>query len=164
MMMRSSMNQTGSPAPPACRASPQIDLDRPISRFPFRMNRRAEEESPIMTTSDPREDTGSSPDDAAGPDLSSPRVQALLDRYWHRNLRWMGVLLCVWLVVGLGCGILFADVLNQFRLFGYPLGFWFAQQGSIMTFVVLILIYCLVMNRLDAQHHRDLQRLKKESR
>jgi len=62
----------------------------------------------------------------------------------------------VWAVVGLGCGVLFADYLNQFRLGGFPLGFWFAQQGSIATFVVLILIYAVVLNRLDATHHREL--------
>ena len=69
----------------------------------------------------------------------------------------MAVLLVIWASVGLGCGILFADTLNQYTLpgTGYPLGFWFAQQGSIVTFVLLILIYALLMNRLDHLHHAE---------
>ena len=71
-------------------------------------------------------------------------------------------LLAVWAVAGLGCGVLFADVLNRFRVGGFPLGFWFAQQGSIVVFVLLILIYGLLLNRLDAEHHRDLERIRRE--
>ena len=71
--------------------------------------------------------------------------------YWRTNLRLMIGLLIVWAFAGLGCGILWADFLNQWSLFGtgYPLGFWFAQQGSILIFVLLILIYAVTMNRLD---------------
>ena len=85
------------------------------------------------------------------------RLHDALDRYWRWNLRIMAVLLVVWALVSFGCGILFADYLNQFNLplTGYPLGFWFAQQGSIVTFVICILIYCLTMNRLDAKHHEE---------
>jgi putative solute:sodium symporter small subunit len=84
------------------------------------------------------------------------RVQAALDRYWRSNLRIVAGLLTVWAGVSLGCSILIADWLNQFRLGGFPLGFWFAQQGSIVVFVVCILIYCLAMNRLDRRHHDEL--------
>ncbi|MBO6575966.1 MAG: DUF4212 domain-containing protein [Rhodothermales bacterium] len=77
------------------------------------------------------------------------------DRYWKQNLRIMSVLLLIWAAVGLGAGVLFADYLNQWSLGGYPLGFWFAQQGSIMTFVVLILVYALAMNRLDKRHREE---------
>ena len=54
------------------------------------------------------------------------------------------------------------DRLNRFTLpvTGMPLGFWFAQQGSIIVFVLLILIYCLLLNRLDAQHHKELEKIK----
>ncbi|NDV62808.1 DUF4212 domain-containing protein [Puniceicoccales bacterium CK1056] len=85
------------------------------------------------------------------------REQAILRSYWRSNLRLMSVLLAIWAFVGLGCGVLFADVLNQYTLpgTGYPLGFWFAQQGSIVTFVVLILVYALAMNRLDRIHHEE---------
>lgn len=85
------------------------------------------------------------------------RLKESLERYWQSNLRIMAALLFLWAFVGLGCGILFADWLNQFNLpfTGFPLGFWFAQQGSIVVFVICILIYCLAMNRLDAKHHRE---------
>ena len=74
----------------------------------------------------------------------------------------MCALLAVWAGVGLGASILLADSLNAFRLpgTGFPLGFWFAQQGSIIAFVVLILVYCVLMNRLDREHHREVERLR----
>jgi len=69
--------------------------------------------------------------------------------YWRSNLRWVAFLLVIWFAVSYGCGILFVDELNQFRLGGFKLGFWFAQQGSIYVFVLLIGAYVLIMNRLD---------------
>lgn len=71
--------------------------------------------------------------------------------YWNANIRAVTALLLVWAAVSFGAGILFADWLNQFRLpgSGFPLGFWFAQQGSIYTFVVLIFVYVWIMRRLD---------------
>ncbi|MEO1825841.1 MAG: DUF4212 domain-containing protein, partial [Roseibacillus sp.] len=62
-----------------------------------------------------------------------------------------GGLLSVWFIVSYGCGILFVDQLDKFKLGGVPLGFWFAQQGSIYVFVVLIAVYVLVMNKLDKE-------------
>ncbi|MFT7487067.1 MAG: putative solute:sodium symporter small subunit [Candidatus Paceibacteria bacterium] len=78
-------------------------------------------------------------------------------QYWRQNLRYLGVLLSIWAFVSFGCGIVFADWLNQYQLpgTGFPLGFWFAQQGSIYVFVVLILIYVLLMNRLDRKYDFD---------
>ncbi len=95
----------------------------------------------------------------SAPDLHEPRVHAALERYWRSNLRLMAALLVVWAAVSFGCSILLADWLNQFYLpfTGFPLGFWFAQQGSIVTFVLCILVYCLAMNRLDRRHHEELQ-------
>lgn len=95
----------------------------------------------------------------AAPDLHDPRVHAALDRYWRTNLRIVAGLLLLWASVSFGCGILLADWLNQFRLpfTGYPLGFWFAQQGAIVVFVLCILIYCVAMNRLDRSHHEELE-------
>jgi putative solute:sodium symporter small subunit len=90
------------------------------------------------------------------PDERDPRVAEAIGRYWRKNLAIMAVLLVVWAAAGLGAGVLFADTLNAWRLGGYPLGFWFAQQGSIIVFVVLILIYAVALNRLDARHHREL--------
>lgn len=95
-------------------------------------------------------------------DVHDPRVVEAIHRYWRKNVRIMAGLLLVWAVAGLGCGVLFADSLNQYRLGGFPLGFWFAQQGSILVFVALTLIYGVALNRLDAEHHRDLERIRAE--
>nr|BFF18263.1 hypothetical protein GCM10025730_17840 [Promicromonospora thailandica] len=64
----------------------------------------------------------------------------------------MVVLLVVWFAVSFGAGILFVEQLNQVVIAGFPLGFWFAQQGSIYTFIVLILVYALRMDRLDDEY------------
>ena len=72
--------------------------------------------------------------------------------YWKENLRLMMTLLVVWFVVSFCAGILFVDVLNQIQLFGFPLGFWFAQQGAIYSFLLLILVYVLKMNKLDRKY------------
>ncbi len=69
--------------------------------------------------------------------------------YWQANLRLMLVLLVIWFSVSFLAGIIFVDFLNQFRLFGYKLGFWFSQQGSIYFFIVLIFVYAWRMNALD---------------
>ncbi len=69
--------------------------------------------------------------------------------YWRANINLMLVLLSVWFSVSFLAGIVFVDFLDQFRLFGYKLGFWFSQQGSIYFFVVLIFIYSWRMNALD---------------
>lgn len=86
-----------------------------------------------------------------------PADRGLVARYWRRNVALMAALLVVWAAVSLGAGVLFADALNAYRIGGFPLGFWFAQQGSIMVFVVLILVYALVMSRLDRAHHEELE-------
>ena len=75
--------------------------------------------------------------------------------YWRANLRLMAVLLVVWFTVSFGFGIVLVDWLNQFRIGGYKLGFWFAQQGSIYVFVVLIFVYAWCMARLDRKHGMD---------
>jgi putative solute:sodium symporter small subunit len=78
-------------------------------------------------------------------------------RYWRANAVFMSVLLAVWAVVGLGCGVLFADSLNEVEVGGFKLGFWFAQQGSIIVFVLLILVYAVGMNRLDRRHRDEAE-------
>lgn len=72
--------------------------------------------------------------------------------YWRANLKWVGILLSIWFIVSYGCGILFVDQLDKIRMGGFGLGFWFAQQGSIYVFVILIAIYVKVMNRLDKKY------------
>ena len=71
--------------------------------------------------------------------------------HFRAKLAWIVSLLAIWAFVSFGCGILLAPWLNNFMLPGtqYPLGFWFAQQGSIYVFVLLILVYVIAMNRLD---------------
>ena len=69
--------------------------------------------------------------------------------YWTANLRYLALLLSIWAVVSFGCGILFVDELNKIQLGGFKLGFWFAQQGAIYVFVVLIFVYVRLMNKLD---------------
>ena len=78
-------------------------------------------------------------------------------RYFRANLAWIVVLLAIWAFVSFGCGILLAPWLNNFRFPGteYPLGFWFAQQGSIYVFVLLIIVYVFAMNRLDRAYGVD---------
>ncbi len=77
--------------------------------------------------------------------------------YWKANLTLVVVLLTIWFVVSFGLGILLVEPLNTVRLGGYKLGFWFAQQGSIYTFIALIFIYAYLMNRLDKKYdvHED---------
>lgn len=69
--------------------------------------------------------------------------------YWRRNLLYIAVLLAIWAAVSYGASILFADALDAVKVEGFPLGFWFANQGSILTFVVLIFVYVKLMNDLD---------------
>jgi len=93
-------------------------------------------------------------------DVADTRQKEAIDRYWKRNIITMVILLVIWAVAGLGAGILFADKLNAFSLGGIPLGFWFAQQGSILVFVMLILVYAIVLNRLDKRHHEELEAIR----
>lgn len=80
-------------------------------------------------------------------------------RYWRRNLKLVAALLAIWFAVSFGAGILLAPWLNALRIpgTGFPLGFWFAQQGSIYVFVILIFVYARRMNRLDREFAVDEQ-------
>ncbi len=71
------------------------------------------------------------------------------DQYWKANLRYLGLLLGVWFLVSFGASVLFVDLLDEVRIFGFKLGFWFAQQGAIYVFVLIIFVYVILMNRLD---------------
>lgn len=72
--------------------------------------------------------------------------------YWRATLRLTLGLLVIWFLVSYGAGILFREFLDQFSIGGAPLGFWFAQQGAIYAFLVLIIIYCIGMNRLEKRY------------
>lgn len=78
-----------------------------------------------------------------------------MKQYWKKNLSYLGILLAIWAVVSYGCSIVFADALNSIQIGGFPLGFWFAQQGSIYVFVVLIFVYVRLMNNLDKEFDVD---------
>lgn len=77
--------------------------------------------------------------------------------YWRANLKLTAVLLTIWFAVSFGFGILLVEPLNRIAFFGFKLGFWWAQQGSIYVFVVLIFVYTVCMHRLDRKYdvHED---------
>lgn len=77
---------------------------------------------------------------------------SLRKKYWRENLKYLAILLTIWFLVSYGFGILLVDELNTIRLGGFKLGFWFAQQGSIYVFVLLIFIYVRLMNKLDKKY------------
>lgn len=77
------------------------------------------------------------------------------NNYWKENIRLIFILLTIWFVVSFGCGIILVEPLNSINIGGYKLGFWFAQQGSIYTFVALIFVYARKMAQLDAKYGLD---------
>jgi putative solute:sodium symporter small subunit len=78
--------------------------------------------------------------------------QKNLKKYWRTNLKYLGILLSVWFLVSYVFGIILFDQLNSIKIGGFKLGFWFAQQGSIYVFVVIIIIYIKLMNKLDEKY------------
>jgi len=78
-----------------------------------------------------------------------------MDTYWQANIRLVMSLLSIWFLVSFGCGILFVDFLDQFQFFGFKLGFWFSQQGSIYVFVVLIFVYINRMKNIERMIDQD---------
>lgn len=75
--------------------------------------------------------------------------------YWKENIKYVTILLTIWFLVSYGAGILFKDALDLIRIGGFKLGFWFAQQGSIFVFVILIFVYARLMNKLDKKYGYD---------
>lgn len=80
-----------------------------------------------------------------------PETPNRMSIYWKKNLKTLVILLAIWFLVSFGFGILLAEPLNQFKIGGYPLGFWFAQQGAIYVFIILIFVYVARMNKLDKE-------------
>lgn len=75
--------------------------------------------------------------------------------YWKENVKYLAILLTIWFAVSFGAGILFKEELNTIKMGGFKLGFWFAQQGSIYVFVILIFVYIRLMNKLDKKYGFD---------
>ena len=75
--------------------------------------------------------------------------------YWKENIKYVGILLVIWFIVSYGAGILFKEQLDAIKIGGFKLGFWFAQQGSMYVFVVLIFVYVRLMNKLDKKYGYD---------
>ena len=75
--------------------------------------------------------------------------------YWNANLIIVIFLLSIWFLSSFGAGILFSDYLDNFQIGGFKLGFWFSQQGSIISFVFIIVLYCFLMNRLDKKYNSE---------
>lgn len=75
--------------------------------------------------------------------------------YWKKNIYYLFILLSIWFLVSYGAGILFKDELNKVKIAGFKLGFWFAQQGAMYVFVVLIFVYVRLMNKLDKKYGYD---------
>jgi putative solute:sodium symporter small subunit len=83
-------------------------------------------------------------------------------KYWRHNLTLMAVLLAIWALVSFGAGIFFADALNNIVIADFPLGFWFANQGSILTFLALIAVYVWRMDKLDQKFGIDIDDYEEE--
>ncbi|WP_146340213.1 DUF4212 domain-containing protein [Nesterenkonia sp. NBAIMH1] len=93
-----------------------------------------------MSDVDQHQEAGSPP-----PDLSWRK------RYWKKNVRVLVVLLSIWAFVSLGLSVLLIEPLNNFEILGFPLGLWFAHQGSIITFILITLVYAVWMDRIDSE-------------
>ena len=79
-----------------------------------------------------------------------------IDQYWKKNIQIVSILLVFWFLASFGFGIIFADNLDEISFFGFKLGFWFAQQGSILIFVAIIFIYIRSMKKLDQEFKEDI--------
>ena len=81
-----------------------------------------------------------------------------LKKYWQSNIKILISLLFIWFLSSFGFGILWSDTLDKIKVGGFKLGFWFAQQGSIYIFVLLIFIYVFLMNRLDQKYNNEVSK------
>jgi putative solute:sodium symporter small subunit len=82
--------------------------------------------------------------------------ESAANKYWKSNIRILIILLGIWFISSFGFGILFSDVLDNFKIGGFKIGFWFAQQGRIYIFVLLIFIYVFLINRLDKKYKKEI--------
>ncbi|GAB4426308.1 MAG: DUF4212 domain-containing protein [Anaerolineae bacterium] len=85
-------------------------------------------------------------------DQSNGMDRAAAMAYWKENIRLISILLVIWALVSFGAGILFAPALNNISIGGLPMGFWFAQQGSMYVFIILIFVYAFLMDKTDKKY------------
>ena len=79
-----------------------------------------------------------------------------IDQYWKKNIQIVSILLIIWFLASFGFGIILADYLDEISFFGFKLGFWFAQQGSILIFVAIIFIYIRSMKKIDQEFKENI--------
>ncbi|MCB2082568.1 MAG: DUF4212 domain-containing protein [Sphingomonadaceae bacterium] len=91
----------------------------------------------------------------ADDEIPDTETSAAEDAYWRENVRLLLILMAIWFACSFGAGILLREFLDQFMLGGYPLGFWFAQQGSIYIFVALIFYYVVKMKKIERKYDLD---------
>lgn len=109
-----------------------------------------------MTDTMPSTESGDFDDAKAGAQPEeTASTNAAEGAYWRENLRLLVTLMAIWFAVSFGAGILIRDWLDQFMLGGYPLGFWFAQQGSIYVFIALIFFYVFRMKKIERKYDLD---------
>lgn len=89
-----------------------------------------------------------------------PQTQKGVQRYWRNNIRIIALLLTLWFLVSFVLAILLVEPLNQFKLAGFPLGFWIGQQGAIYIFILIVLAYCLLMEYGDRKFHLEEKQRK----
>lgn len=96
-----------------------------------------------------------SPEDIPARETADSETAENEAAYWSANVKLLWTLMAIWFAVSFGAGIIFRDFLDQFSLGGYPLGFWFAQQGSIYVFIILIIYYTIRMKQIERQYDLD---------
>ncbi|MFB9887581.1 DUF4212 domain-containing protein [Balneatrix alpica] len=84
--------------------------------------------------------------------MSVNQQSSSAQEYWRENVRLITTYIVIWFLASFGCGIIFVEPLNTIQFFGFKLGFWFAQQGSIYVFLLLIVAYAISMNKLDEKY------------
>lgn len=92
--------------------------------------------------------------------MKNEKLGEINSRYWRTNLKVVGSLLIIWAIVSCLISIVLVEPLNQIKILGFPLGFWFAQQGSIISFIILIFIYGILMNKIDRSFENEISSFK----
>lgn len=91
--------------------------------------------------------------------MKDEKLSEINARYWKTNLKVVGTLLIIWAIVSCLLSIILVEPLNQIKISGFPLGFWIAQQGSIISFIILIFIYGILMNKIDKSFEEEIAKL-----